>query len=250
MPVPVTTTAIARPSLNQEVLARLRTWIVGRVLQPGEPIRDQELAQRLGVSRTPVREALLRLEAEGLVETSRNRWTRVSPVSVQTAEEIYPIIEALELLALRLPNNVLVSERVAAMCRANRDLVQAIDKRDAHAAAAADFDFHQAIITGCGNGELIGTVEGLRRKHQRLESEYFSWAPAASASVKEHDRIVAAIEIGRVETAARALSANWRNSLRRFRQMIRTRERTGAKAMDFALGGEHRVRGRTTGNAR
>jgi DNA-binding GntR family transcriptional regulator len=234
MPVPRSATAIARPSLNQEVLARLRAWIVERVLQPGEPIRDQELAERLGVSRTPVREALLRLEAEGLVETSRNRWTRVSPVSVQTAEEIYPVIEALELLALRLPNNVFGPERVAAMRRANRALVEAIAKADARAAAAADFDFHQAIISGCGNRELVGLVEGLKRKHQRLESEYFTRVPAASASVKEHDRIVAAVATGKTDTAARALSTNWRNSLRRFRQMVQTREKKVAKARESA----------------
>jgi DNA-binding GntR family transcriptional regulator len=215
-------------------LTRLRAWIVERVLQPGEPIRDHELAERLGVSRTPVREALLRLEAEGLVETSRNRWTRVSPVSIRTAEEIYPIIEALELVALRLPNNVLGSQAVVTMGSANRALVRAIGKRDSRAAAAADFDFHQAIIAGCGNAELVGTLEGLKRKHQRLESVYFSWAPAASASVKEHARIVAAVESGRVEAAGRALSANWRNSLRRFRQMIQARDRKGTKATDAA----------------
>jgi DNA-binding GntR family transcriptional regulator len=182
------------------------------------------MAERLGVSRTPVREALLRLEAEGLVETSPNRWTRVSPVSVRAAEDLYPIIEALELLALRLADKILLPERVAAMRRANKTLKQAIQRNDPAGAAAADFEFHQAVTMGCANRELIEIVEGLKRKHQRLESVYFGWSSAASASVKEHNRVIAAMARAKIESAASALSANWRNSLRRFRQMMQRLE--------------------------
>jgi DNA-binding GntR family transcriptional regulator len=187
------------------------------------------MAERLGVSRTPVREALLRLEAEGLVETSPNRWTRVSPVSIQTAEDLYPIIEALELLALRLADKGLLAERVASMRRANRALKQAIDNKDSATAAAADVDFHRAVTTGCTNRELIEIVDGLKRKHQRLESAYFGWSSAAAASVIEHDRIIAAIARGKGKSAATALSANWRNSLRRFRQMMLAFEANSAE---------------------
>ena len=101
MPIPQTK-ILNRTFIRDDVYQSLREWIVRGDLEPGEKLKDKELAAQLGVSRTPVREALRKLENEGLVETSANRWTKVAPITIQDAERIYPIIQKLEELALIL----------------------------------------------------------------------------------------------------------------------------------------------------
>src|SRR5207248_3505224 len=80
MPIPQTEIRLTRSLARDEAYEKIRDWIIDGTLRPGELLRDQEIAQSLGVSRTPMREALRRLEDEGFVETALNRWTRVAPL--------------------------------------------------------------------------------------------------------------------------------------------------------------------------
>jgi DNA-binding GntR family transcriptional regulator len=217
MPMPDGVSPIVRPLINREACARLRQWILDGILRPGEVLRDQVLAEQLGVSRTPIREALLCLEAEGLVETSRNRWTRVTEISIRTAEEIYPILGALEEAALRMQASQLGAALVSGLQRANRKLARAISRKACAAAVEADSEFHGLIVAGTGNSELISTMRGLARKLQRVELAYFSRPLAARASVSEHERVISAVELGDLDGAIVASAANWRNSLHRVR---------------------------------
>jgi DNA-binding GntR family transcriptional regulator len=81
MPVPPAANKLEKSLMRDDVYSRLRDWIITGTLEPGEKLRDADLAEQLGVSRTPVREALRRLEDEGLIETKQNAWTRVAPVT-------------------------------------------------------------------------------------------------------------------------------------------------------------------------
>ena len=96
MPVPFKTKPFNRSFMREEVYKTLLTWIMEGELRPGEKLLDKELAESMGVSRTPVREAMRRLEDKGLVESAANRWTRVSEVSIHESEKIYPIISLRE----------------------------------------------------------------------------------------------------------------------------------------------------------
>ena len=100
MPIPKRIKPISRFSMREEVYSTLLMWIMEGELRPGEKLLDKELAETMGVSRTPVREALRRLEDKGLVESSANRWTRVTDISIEEPEMIYPIIWTLEALAI------------------------------------------------------------------------------------------------------------------------------------------------------
>src|SRR5579864_5094934 len=104
MPLPQCQTRLPRTLARDEAYEKLREWIIAGTLHPGETLRDQEIAERLGVSRTPVREALRRLDDEGFVETALNRWTRVAPLDLKKALEIYSVIEALEVFASSAPS--------------------------------------------------------------------------------------------------------------------------------------------------
>src|SRR3954468_2113782 len=101
MPVPAEN-PFERDLLRDRAYVTLRDAIVDGTLQPGERLRDQELCTWLGLSRTPVREALGRLERDGLVETAPQRFTRVAPLDRRTARDAFPVVAALHALAAEL----------------------------------------------------------------------------------------------------------------------------------------------------
>lgn len=215
MPVPATVERIARPLVREQVYATIRDWIVCGTLRPDEKVRDVELALRLGVSRTPVREALQRLQDEGLVLTARNRWTRVSPLRLEDARTFYPIVWALEGLAVHLCGADLTPADLAEMKALNRRLARALRAGDPVAASAADNQFHGVFLSRTQNPELTRMVQDLKLKLRRIEIAYFRGSIVARRSVVEHRRIVAALEARDVRTAAAAIEANWRSALGR-----------------------------------
>ncbi|GGK99567.1 GntR family transcriptional regulator [Deinococcus radiotolerans] len=215
MPIPPTAPQRPRSLAREDVYAQLSTWIIDGTLHPEEPLRDQDIAEQLGVSRTPVREALRRLEDEGLIETALNRWTRVAPLHPGQATELYPVVEALEELALRLAAAHLTPADLTLLRAANQQLAQATERRDAGAAVAADVAFHAVWITRSGNQALQQTLHGLKRKLRRIERAYFDAASAGQASVAEHDLIITALHHGQTDQAVMALRANWQGSLQR-----------------------------------
>ena len=210
-------TTLNRTFIRDDVYASLREWIVAGQLEPGETLKDKDLSALLGVSRTPVREALRKLEDEGLVETAANRWTKVAPVTLQNAEHIYPIIQSLETLALTLAFSHLTEEHLLDMQKANDDLEAALKSGDAHAAVGADTALHQVFIGAAENPELESLLEGLKTKYKRTELAYFGDARLLEASHGEHQALLAALEKGQLEAARECLIHNWQASVQRLR---------------------------------
>lgn len=214
MPIPKTAT-LNRTFIRNDVYKSLLEWIVEGELVPGEKLRDQELATQLGVSRTPVREALRKLEDEGLVETSANRWTRVAPIDIQDAESIYPIIQKLEELALTLAFPRLSAQHIRQMKTANKSLQQALKSKDSRAAVLADAAFHQVIIEAAANSELSSVLKQIKVKYSRIELAYFSQADLLAASFEEHRLLISALEAKDFAAASSALADNWQASIKR-----------------------------------
>ena len=214
MPLPQVET-FERTFIRDDIYESLRSWIVVGQLEPGEKLKDKELAVQLGVSRTPVREALRKLEDEGLVESAANRWTRVTLVTLGEAERIYPIIRSLETLALDLAFPHLSKSHLARMQRANNDLREASDRGNPHAAVGADTALHQVLIDVADNPELAGLLGQLKTKYQRLELAYFSDTASLAASYGEHYALISALENRDKEAAKNALADNWLASAER-----------------------------------
>jgi DNA-binding GntR family transcriptional regulator len=190
---------------------------VDGTLAPGETLRDQEIAELLGVSRTPVREALRRLEDEGFVETALNRWTRVAPLDLRKAIEIYSIVEALELLALE--NAQLRPDDIEQMKVANEGMRKAIQRKDAAAALRADEIFHGVWIARTQNSELWLLIGQLKTKMRRVELAYWHRAKHIDQSLSEHRAIIKALTDGSRRTAIAALKQNWEGSMERLRSV-------------------------------
>lgn len=216
MPIPSVAT-FKRTFIRNDVYEALRGWIVLGQLEPGEKLKDKELATQLGVSRTPVREALRKLEDEGLVESASNRWTRVTPITLGEAKRIYPIISSLEMLALDLAFPYLSESQLSQMQRANDDLQEALHDGDPHTAVSADTALHQVLIDAADNPDLAGLLEQLKTKYKRLELAYFSDVASLTASYQEHQALLSALADRDREAAKDLLAENWRASVERLR---------------------------------
>lgn len=220
MPIPTRVKKLKRSLAREEVYEQVRNWIVEGVLGPGEMVRDMELAGSLGVSRTPVREALRRLEDEGLIETAKHKWTRVALLDPQQADQLYGIVQRLETYALELAQARLSESDFATLEATNAKLSQAIERHDAKTALEADNAFHQVWIDRSGNRELAQVLADLKVKLRRLELAHFD-SKDAMESVKEHKVIIQSLRAGHSRKALEAIEGNWEGATDRFAQRLR-----------------------------
>jgi DNA-binding GntR family transcriptional regulator len=205
MPVPADKAALERDLLRDRAYTTIRDAIVDGTLQPGERLRDQELTEWLGLSRTPIREALSRLEQDGLVETEPQRFTRVAPLDRRAARDAFPLVAALHALAAELalpdPNR---------LRKHNEAFAAALDARDVDAAIAADDAFHAEFVHAARNAELERALDRLMPGVRRLERLRFA-SLAGRDSVAQHDAIVEAVEAQDVTTTSERVRENWRS---------------------------------------
>lgn len=206
---------IKRTFVREEAYLKLRSWIVEGALAPGTQLRDKELAEKLGVSRTPIREALLRLEDEGLVKTKANSSTLVSPIDFQNAFQLYSIVWSLEQLALRLAFELITPSHIQLMIDANQRFLQELKKRNRLAALDADNDFHSVYAQLSQNRELERILSGLKFKLKRMDLYYFEKVKDAHLSFEEHEQIIKALKRKDLSAALSAVENNWKASFSR-----------------------------------
>ena len=209
MPLPATVNALDREPSREIIYRQLKGLILDLTLQPLEVLRDTDLARQLGVSRTPVREALRKLEDEGLVESHRNQWTRVSGIVPRHLLEIYPVAQALHVTALRLAFTRLGKEHLQAMRDANAAMSDAIAGGHPAQALRSDAAFHRVIVERAGNPVLAQLVIWLTERLQRIELAHFGRVESGSASADEHRALIRAIRASDLDEAVKQMSSNW-----------------------------------------
>jgi DNA-binding GntR family transcriptional regulator len=215
MPVPLAP-PLEKRLYREDTYQTLKNWIVEGTLLPLEKLRDVELAEQLGVSRTPIREALRRLEDEGLIETKTNAWTRVAGVDATLARRVYPILRVLEPLALELGFAKLSKAKLKVMRSLNKTVGQHLAQHNAKQAALEDTALHRLWTHGCDNPELLTIIENLKTNHIRLEIHYWTDTPKNNQSILEHDSIIAALEQQDLNAAKHELEAHWIRALSRW----------------------------------
>jgi DNA-binding GntR family transcriptional regulator len=201
---------IPRASLRDQVYEIVLRAIVHGDLAPGHQIRDLDIAESLGVSRTPVREALQRLVDEELVETAPGASTRVAPIDIEAVRNIYPIVGALHALALRLGAERIGPAETEAMASANAAFAAAVKASHITAALAADDAFHDVVLDAADNPELRRALDRLVPHIRRFQLTQFSSA-AARRSIRQHAGIISACRRRRFDDAARVMEENWGN---------------------------------------
>ena len=159
MPVPAAGASAPRQLLRDSVFVRIRDAIIDGTLEPGERLLDGDLSGWLGVSRTPIREALARLEAAGLVETKPGRYTIVSPIDPRSVADAQEVTAAMHELAVRTAVPLLTGADLAAMRSANEAFAAALAAGDVVAAIAADDAFHGVAVDRGGNGAIRAVLD-------------------------------------------------------------------------------------------
>jgi len=201
---------IDRIPLRERAYQLVQRAIVLGELYPGQRVRDLDLATQLGVSRTPVREALQRLEDEGLVEMLPGASTRIVPLDTQAAREAFPVVAVLHALATRLAVETLTEQDLVSLRQANESLIAALEDGDVTRAIQADDRFHDVFIRAAANSEIRLALDRLMPKVRRLEYAQFS-SLAGHTSVLQHQAIITACEPMLSAQAASLTEHNWLN---------------------------------------
>lgn len=208
MPTPLPHGIHKRSLLRNDVYESIRDAIVDGTFAPGERLRDPELEAWLGVSRTPIREALLRLERAGLIISQPGRATIVAPLDPGSTVNAQQVVAAMHELAARLAVPELDQDRLAAMVGANASFSAALDRDDADAALTADDQFHAVLVGASRNAMIPLVLEQAMPVLRRSEFQRFS-SDAARHSVTAHARIIQLASVGDAEGAALATRENW-----------------------------------------
>lgn len=208
MPIPSSSPLQGRTLLRDDVYRRLRDAIVDGTLAPGESLRDGELADWLGVSRTPVREALLRLAQSGLVVARPGRSTAVAVVDEESVRNARDVVAAMHALAARIGVPLLGDRQLTAMREANDRFTAAIEAGDAEAALAADDAFHEVLVAGSHNSALISVLEQYTPVLRRAETLRFL-SVDRFASAERHAQFIELCAAGDAEGASRLAFHTW-----------------------------------------
>jgi DNA-binding GntR family transcriptional regulator len=220
--------ATARQTLADDVYRQLRDLIVALRLSPGTPLSESDLTVRLGVSRTPIREALQRLHREGFAVIQHVGTVSrmlVAPMTIEDMRELHAILSALEGLAARAAAQLPELERralAARMADLNQELRAAWKAGAQRVRDAQDLhvQFHRAFAAAAGP-RLLAELNAIQPQVERYERVYTAaLASEFGESLAEHDVIVSAIAEGTPNEAERAVVDNWRRGSERYAQIV------------------------------
>ena len=199
----------ARETLATRALQELRTAIIDGRLAPGERFSVAQLAELFGVSRTPVREALLQLERQGVVRFERNRGVRVLETSAHDVQEVFELRLLLEVPATRRACRRLRDDELEAL---ERELAGMAEAADEAPFMAHDVRFHEILLAAAGNRRLVAAVRSLR-DHVRFQvGSTVGRSGDLEAILAEHRVIRAALRERDADAAAEAMRAHLRTT--------------------------------------
>ncbi len=194
--------------LRDVVFKTLRQAILKGELEPGERLMEIQLAERLGVSRTPIREAIRKLELEGLVLMIPRKGAEVAKISEKSLRDVLEVRRSLEELAIELACQRMGEAEIEQLTEAQQDFAQAIRVGDAMAIAESDEHYHDIIYQGTMNPRLVQILNNLREQMYRYRLEYIKDADKHQILLAEHEQILKAIKVRHVAEAKEAMRAH------------------------------------------
>lgn len=191
--------------LRDVVFQALREAILTEKLKPGERLPEIQLSRRMGVSRTPFREALRMLEQEGLVVMYPRRGACVANISPKMLRDVLEVRRVLEELSIELACRHITPESIQQLRRNTMRLESAIQKRDLRVIVQYDEEFHNMIYDIANNQKLTQMINNLREQMFRYRLEYVKDEAVRYTVLSEHRKIILALEDGDETTAKRAI---------------------------------------------
>jgi DNA-binding GntR family transcriptional regulator len=207
------------------VYSTLRHCIVLGDLAPGERLRSDGLATRLGVSRTPVREALRKLEAEGLVSASPRLGLIVREISEQDLAEIFAIREALEATSARLAAENATSAELADMRELLEDMAAVCERGELDVFREMTAEFHLCVCRASHNGRLLRMLKDLQDQVRHLKTSTLFIEGRAAEALQEHRALLLALEERDPERAEIVARSHRRKTLDLRKKMLRDQTR-------------------------
>ena len=210
--------------LRDVVFNTLRQAILRGELKPGERLMEIQLANKLGVSRTPIREAIRKLELEGLVLMIPRKGAEVAEITEKNMRDVLEVRKALEELAVQLACDKITKEEIEEMKKAAEDFKKILKSKDITEIAEADVRFHDIIYMATDNQKLIQLLNNLREQMYRYRIEYLKKKECYPQLLNEHQTIIDAIAGHDKELATKLTSQHIKNQAETVVGTIREKE--------------------------
>ena len=221
-------TSIKRPSLHEELIDRLRTMIVEGVLTAGEKVPERALCDKLGVSRTPMREALKVLAADGLLTLEPNRGARVRAITLDDLEEVFPLMGALEALAGELACANITDAQMTELRQTHELMLECFHASDLSGYFRHNQRIHEIIMQAAGNATLSSMVQSLAVRVRRARYLANMSSERWQQAVAEHEEIIMALDVRDGQRLGAILKRHLANKFATVRQWLIDQENTSA----------------------
>lgn len=197
--------------LRDVVFNTLRQAILKGELKPGERLMEIQLAQRLGVSRTPIREAIRKLELEGLVTMVPRKGAEVAQITEKSLRDVLEVRGALEELTIQLACSKMNDKVLADLNETHTAFKQAIASKELTKIAECDVDFHDVIYNATQNEKLIQILNNLREQMYRYRMEYIKDPKSHKRLIEEHEEIIRTLKTADADGARKAIRIHINN---------------------------------------
>lgn len=221
---------LTRSTLNQQVYNRLQRLLLRGELTPGSQLDERALADQMGVSRTPLREAIGQLVKEGIIEYRPYRGNFVRTFSAKEVDDLFQVRIPLESLAMRLAIPKLSQEDIGHIRAILDEVSAALERGDMDGYAAADRHFHSTIVRITGNQPLLEALDRLGMQIQLVRTLANKDPEVGARTERERPLILAALEARDADEAARLMEAHVDGVRRAVVAQIESRERAEAAA--------------------
>ncbi|EAT15596.1 GntR family transcriptional regulator [Desulfuromonas acetoxidans] len=195
-------------TLREKILENIRDAILKGSLKAGERVSEPDLAERYGISRTPIREAFRQLESEGYLTVVPRKGAVVTALTERDVEEFYSIKSILEGYAARLAAEKLTDKDIDRLKTINTRLAKLASAGDVKTFFRVHNEFHEQFIRASGNEKLLELIQQLLKKFDRLRIASLSLPGRMEISVQEHEKIIDAFESHDGDTADRLVRKN------------------------------------------
>lgn len=231
----VQTSLISRDPLRVAIRRILLNRLLSGELEPGSSINESKLAEELGISRTPLREALLELKFEGFLDSVPGKGFSVLPLSAETAWDLYLLVGWLEGVALRNGGNQ-SEDRLGLLEEIEKERQQAEEEQDTELAVRLDARWHAALVSTCSNNECLDVLNLLRRRLYRYEYVFAddlnhlgdSFRHRVAGTLDHHRQIIEALRARNLEFAVELLKHHWRTGAEIRSEWLRSAEEPAA----------------------
>lgn len=210
--------------LRDVVFNTLRQAILRGELKPGTRLMEIQLANKLGVSRTPIREAIRKLELEGLVLMTPRKGAEVAEITEKNMLDVLEVRKALEELAAKLACDRISEAQIEEMRRIQKMFAESLGKADVTEIAEIDEKFHDVIFAATDNQRLISLLNNLREQMYRFRIEYLKMPECYPQLIREHEQLIEAIANGGTEEACSILEKHIDNQVMTVLYMIREKQ--------------------------